>query len=513
MMIFVSIPTAYSATYKLGDVNNDGYINAKDSLLIRKYIAGLTSDINETAADVNGDEDITFADVLLVRRHLARLITIDRAPISDSYISEINISGIDIRNYSIVVPEEADVFTVYAAELLQDYIDDKSEIELPIVTDATPESTFEILIGATNRAESQRAAANVQLADDEYLLKKDGVKIVMLGNSYMIGGGVGKFTYDYLTYNPSLKSQICNIDDLPTSNATMSYEPLPAKSAILMIGDGMGPNHIVGTLAYNAHKVLEPDYTEFSATRLPHMCYVTTYSLTTTQSGGTTPTDSAASGTAFACGYKTFNHYIGMNAAKQPVQNIRELAVTLGKRNAIMSTELKEGATPAVFLVHHLERTELATIGVLEDAVTDCDYIKGDIEENLLSETKYALDMLSTNNDDGFFTMIEEARTDTYAHNNDRANLIHVMARFNRAIQYAMVFTVAHPDTLLVITADHETGGVTAGCGFTTKSHTTTNVQLFAIGSGAENYTGTIDNTYIPKVIAAEWGITNFGSN
>jgi len=513
-MLFALIPASNAARYRLGDVNGDGKITAKDVLLLRKYLAGITVEISTAASDVNGDGNVSMADILLIRQHIARIITINNYPICDSYIENLKISGIDIANYSIVIPEDHDVFTQYAAELLQDYIKDKSDITLAIVTDDTTETAYEFLLGETNRVQSQNAANAVTLADNEYLLKEDGPKVVMQGESYMIGAGVGKFTYDYITYDPQLTSQTCDITDLPTENEPEAYVPRSANNVIFMIGDGMGQNHITSPLAYNLRDNVEPDYTEFSATRLPHHGLVTTNSVTTNQSGGTTPTDSAAAGTALACGYKTINHYVGLGPVKNRIQDIREVAVNLGKRNAIMSTELQAGATPACFLVHYIEREHLDTIRELEDAVTNCDYIKGDIEEDLLPETKYALDLLSTNNDAGFFAMIEEARIDTYSHNNDRNNVLHAMSRFNKAIQYAMVFAVSHPDTLLIVTADHETGGLTdrTGCIFTTKSHTTANVPIYSIGAWSEHFTGTIDNIKIPKIIAAGWGINNFGA-
>ena len=510
-LAFLSVPYVSAAKYILADVNGDGSINVKDVLTIRKNIAGLDVYIIEGAADINGDGDISISDVLLLRRHFAGIITIEAFPISDAVFSNVYISGVNISNYVIVIPSGCDVYTVYAAELLQDYIKDKTQIELPIETDDTAEVEYEFLVGVTNRSESVSSADSIALKDNEYLLKQDGTKIVLLGDSYMIGGGVGKFTYDYMTYDPGKTAQICNIDDLPTENLPMAYEAKTAKNAILMIGDGMGPNHISGSLYYNENMHVEADYDEFAATRLPVVSEMTTYSLTTLASGGTTPTDSAASGTALSCGYKTINGYLGMDESFHNYTNIRELAVTLGKRNAVLSTEPKEGATPASFTVHFFNRKQNDIISVIQSQITDCDYLKGEIEENLLSETKYTLDLLSTNNEAGFFTMIEESYIDIYSHKESRLDVIHAMARFNTAIRYAMVFTAAHPDTLLIITADHETGGANKVCSFTTSSHTTINVPLFAIGDGSENLTGVVDNTDIPKVIAATWGIDDFG--
>ncbi len=142
--------------------------------------------------------------------------------------------------------------------------------------------------------------------------------------------------------------------------------------------------------------------------------------------------------------------------------------------------------------------------------IEDCDYFAGDIGDDLLDQTKYTLDLLSTNNDNGFFTMIEEGQIDKMCHNNDRINLVHMMARFNHVIRYALVFTVAHPDTLLIITADHECGGLKKGVAFASNDHTTVDVKVYSIGGGSEFFTGTVDNTDIPKTIASQWGVYDF---
>ena len=513
-MVLMGPYAAHAAQTVYGDANGDGSVNAKDVLVLRRSIAGLECDIDEELADVNGDGEVSMADVLLVRKSLAGLITIGQYHVTESVIADAYINGVSIKDYSIVIPQDADLYTVYAAELLQDYIDDKTGTTLPIFTDEAEEATYEFLIGATNREES--ASADVSLAADEYILKYDSGKVVMRGDAYMIGGGVGKFTYDYMTYDPSKTMQVCHIDDLPTENVPTAYEALPAKNVIFMIGDGMGPYHAEYSLEYNLRRQLEDDYTEFCADRLPGLCYMTTYSLTTVESGGTTPTDSAASGTALACGYKTINHYVGMDENKHTLFNIRELAASLGKRNAVLTTEPQTGATPAAFTAHVEERSNYPVILTQQNALTNCDYIKGDIEDDLLAETKYTLDLLSTNNEAGFFTMIEEAHIDKAGHGDDhgrqsQVDLVHYMARFNSAIRYAMVFAVAHPDTLLLITADHETGGIKRGLVFTTTKHTTVDVKIYSIGSGSEFFTGTVDNTFVPKVIAAGWGIDNFG--
>lgn len=499
-----------SAVTKLGDLDSDGAITAKDSLILRRYVSGYPYDIPEAAADLNGDGDIDMADCLLMRMHIARVITIDLKPITDKPIAMIKLGGTGIENYRIVIPASADDYTRYAAEMLSQSIEDKIDVALPVVNDTEAATEYEILIGATNRSESV-LASSVTLAPNEYLLKMAGTKVVMLGDSYMIGGGVGKFTYDCISYDPSKTGQIVNVT-LQTSNTPAAYAAKPAKNAILMIGDGMGLNHAAASLAYSARHAQEPNYTEFSASRLPVFAQMTTASLTTQSSGGTTPTDSAAAGTALACGIKTTNGILGQNKNNVAVPNIRELAVSLGKKNAVMTTELIEGATPSAFLVHTKTRNDIPTITNLEAQVKDCDYMKGDILDDITKETKKAIELISRDNDAGFFIMVEEAKIDTYSHGLDKVNMTHCMARFNEAIRYTMVFAAAHPDTLLIVTADHETGGPDVNMNsFSTNSHTTKNVPVYAIGSGSEKISGTIDNIMIPKIIAAEWGVANFG--
>ncbi len=511
---FVFTPVVISSsTHILGDLDDDTIVSSADSLLLRRYLAEYRDDIVESAADVNRDGRINARDSLLLRRSIASLVPLDDITLSDEILSEIYIKGINVRNYNIIVPDEREVFVTYAAELLQDFISDKSGITVPIMTDSVQSGEYEFLIGLTNREESISADAAVSLKAEEYLLKLDGSKVVMLGDSYMIGGPVGAFTYDHIEYDPDRTAQICNITDLPTTNEPAVYQAKEAKSALLMIGDGMGPIHAQATLTYNERRNVEPDYKEFSAYRLPSAGKVTTYSITTNESGGETPTDSAAAGTALACGYKTYNRRLGLDFAKIRRQNIRELAASLGKKNAVLTTDYMEGATPAAFTAHIMDRGSKEEIAAQQAAITDCDYMKSDFQDEILSETKYALDLLSTNNENGFFAMIEEANIDTSCHNKRPVDLVHCMARFNNAVQYAMVFAASHPDILLIITADHECGGVTEKCAITTDKHTTVDVDVLSIGGGSEQLTGTIDNTFIPKLIASNWGITNFGMN
>jgi alkaline phosphatase len=130
--------------------------------------------------------------------------------------------------------------------------------------------------------------------------------------------------------------------------------------------------------------------------------------------------------------------------------------------------------------------------------------------------TAKALEVLSRNNKDGFFLMIESAIIDGYGHNNDSDGMIVEMKEFNCTLRQMIAYVNEHPETLLVVTADHETGGTgvyynghTPGnegpikLNFSTSGHTGTVVPIFAYGAGAENFAGIMKNTDIPKKIEA----------
>ena len=127
-----------------------------------------------------------------------------------------------------------------------------------------------------------------------------------------------------------------------------------------------------------------------------------------------------------------------------------------------------------------------------------------------------ALDVLSRNNKDGFFLMIESAIIDGYGHNNDSDGMIVEMREFDRTLRQLIEYVNAHPETLLVVTADHETGGTMvdyksyevgegekseARLAFRTKGHSGTVVPVFAYGKGAEKFAGVMKNIDIPKKI------------
>ena len=130
--------------------------------------------------------------------------------------------------------------------------------------------------------------------------------------------------------------------------------------------------------------------------------------------------------------------------------------------------------------------------------------------------TAKALEVLSRNNKDGFFLMIESAIIDGYGHNNDGEGMVVEMQEFNRTLRQMIEYVNQHPETLLVVTADHETGGTgvyynghTPGnegplrLKFSTSGHTGTVVPIFAYGAGAENFAGVMKNIDVPAKIDA----------
>jgi alkaline phosphatase len=150
--------------------------------------------------------------------------------------------------------------------------------------------------------------------------------------------------------------------------------------------------------------------------------------------------------------------------------------------------------------------------------------INEDVEATHLSEptvylekaTAKALEVLSRDHEKGFFLMIESAIIDGYGHNNDGEGMVIEMKEFDCTLRQMIDYVNKHPETLLVVTADHETGGAgvyynghTPGnegplrMKFSTSGHTGTVVPVFAYGAGAENFAGVMKNTDIPKKIDA----------
>jgi len=321
------------------------------------------------------------------------------------------------------------------------------------------------------------------------------------------------------------------------------------KNIILMIGDGMGPTHIEVAREKTGGNLNGKFYLDY----LPNNGYEKTYSLNGL-------TDSAAAGTALATGYKTFNGVIGLDRNGNEIQNIRELCASLGMKTGVITTKNGNDATPAAFSAHSTSRSNSAEIAMdqlldlpdillgatdngystaMGDATVSAKYKTYDVtrcyshsvlykaktekifgtftalqEVDLPKVTEKALSHLETQDtqDKGFFIMIEGGKIDNYSHNNDLDGMIKEMDEFDEAIGVAMDYVYNNPDTILIVTSDHETGGLQADGSFTTGGHTNADCRVMALGYGTEVFDGKmVNNTDIPKFIAKTLGINNFG--
>ena len=97
----------------------------------------------------------------------------------------------------------------------------------------------------------------------------------------------------------------------------------------------------------------------------------------------------------------------------------------------------------------------------------------------------------------GFFAMFEGAKIDKKSHKNDLKAMKQELYDFDYAVMKAVNFAYQHPDTTVIVLADHETGGLTDSCAYTSHGHTGVNIPLHAYGKHADLFQGTLDNTEI----------------
>ncbi len=293
-----------------------------------------------------------------------------------------------------------------------------------------------------------------------------------------------------------------------------------AKYVFYFIGDGMGVNVVNATEVYLGAIEGKIGTTQLLFPSFPFSGVATSYS------ANSDVTDSSAAGTALSTGNKTKNGYMGVNPDKQPVQSIAEKAKAKGKKVAILTTVSIDHATPAVFYAHQPSRGmyyEIAT----DLAKSNFDYFAGsgflnptpkdktpiwdlfdkagykvarglkDFDEkaasadkmilllpenydqgefpfaidrkpgdmNLDDLTKKAVDFVTKGkNNKGFFMMVEGGLIDHALHPNDGASSIKEVIDFDNAIKVAYEFYKKYPkETLIVVAADHNTGGVSVG--------------------------------------------------
>lgn len=415
---------------------------------------------------------------------------------------------LDISQYRIVIPENADISTKYASENLANELEDRLGIRPSIVSDKEPEIECEILIGETNRDASKTTTS---LGKNEFLLFKSDEKLVLKGEGIYIGAPCGALLNQY----SKIENNTFTLNKLPAKEKALTFSfSDKCENVIFMIGDGMGNNHI--TMSEKSRGF------EFVARQFPSLGWSITrsQSVINLEAGYT---DSAASGTAMSTGYKTINGYVGLDKDGQKLLNVRELAHSLGAKTAVLTTDLITGATPSAYMCHNISRNNTEELQAEINSLISnnkIDFCKGEVWDDLTTETKIALDTISKDNS-SFFIMIEEAYTDKCSHNNDYAGVVNAVVRFNDAIAYATQFTFMHPSTALIVTADHETGRLTKyqtmveyEYTFGSYNHTNENVPIFALGAEAEFFNEkTIENIELAKFTARAYSQNPFGQS
>ncbi|MBU8920291.1 MAG: alkaline phosphatase [Bacteroidales bacterium] len=342
---------------------------------------------------------------------------------------------------------------------------------------------------------------------------------------------------------------------LPHGEAQSGEREKP-ENIILFIGDGMGISHItaartiLGSLNIERMKVVGLQST------IPFGGYIT---------------DSAASGTAIATGEKTYNGAISVDSEGSPLKTVMEYAEDEGWSTGLVVTCAITHATPAVFISHVKSRSlyediawQIADSGVdlifggglawflpssdpeskrtdeydplnilaarmnvvvsseeilqLPDSGSVAAFISLEHPECLpvrdisLSEmTRKAINILSADGRN-FFLMVEGSQIDWAAHDHDFSSMMLEMKDFDEAVGVALDYSRADGETLVIVTADHETGGfavhdgsvadsTVTEWGWTTGSHTASMVPLFADGPLAEDFSGIYENTRIGKLL------------
>lgn len=417
------------------------------------------------------------------------------------------INGVDISQYTIVYSQDAPDYCQRAAEYIQSQILSRTGVELSVCEASTGTYSHEILVGDTDRAVSKELVPEDR--NMEFYFKADENHIAMNGDYFIIAAAAYYFVETYIP-GSNFQSEIAK-------DQVTVCQPITEKANnfIYLIGDGMGPNQTKLLEQYSIADYAEDSDGEdiFYGYYLPYQGMIRTNSLSGV-------TDSAAGATALACGYKTTNSYVGKDQNGDDVQSLTELANSLGKATAVMSTDLQTGATPSGFSAHALDRDYS---NVILECQTDLMVEQNTIFECGLNATAnyefYITDVLEQLDayENGFFLMYEEGYIDKKAHNNDMDETIVCMGRFNQAIAVFMEYAFYHPDTFLIITADHETGDLlpdqSGELQFNSTSHTGADVPIFGYGQGAEVFQNYYEeNNEVPKVIAALWGVEDFGN-
>ena len=449
--------------------------------------------------------------IILICMIFSMMISLTSCDAISKIIASFNpptINGVKLSEYVIVYDEDGLDYNKRAAEYIKDRAKAELGLNLKIVDDDTAAAKHEIVVGETKRDISKKLDKVHEGLEFSLYFSEDSV--AMEGDYFVIAAAAYFFMETY-GYSGS--------QYLVPTNEILTHQPIvkEAKNFIMLIGDGMG---VYQTLIFD-YLQKECEYSDGENSFYGYMLPNLGYSMTNSLSG---VTDSAAGGTALACGYKTINKYIGLDQNQQPIKSLTELASEMGKATAVMSTETKTGATPSAFSAHSYDRDSTSEILASQmetiakyGTIIDCgfDYYTSKYVSVLEDHIEETLGKVSAD-EDGFFLMYEEAHIDKHCHKNDITNTYKAVVRFNQAIARFMEFAFYNPDTFVLITADHETGALLPGedglLHYNDDDHSSANVRIFAYGQGAELFGGvTIENIQIAHTIASLMGEDNFG--
>ncbi len=315
------------------------------------------------------------------------------------------------------------------------------------------------------------------------------------------------------------------------------------KNIILLIGDGMGVAQVYSALTANKGQL--------------NLNYMKHIGFMQTQSADDYITDSAAAGTAIATGVRVNNGVIAIDQDGKVLKSILYISEDNNKATGLVSTSAITHATPASFVANQPDRGMYEDIAgdfldsgidlfigggkehftsredgrnLLEELSQNNYRVFSSLEEaasvktgpmailtaaihnevypergNLLPDaTQKAIEVLQSNKE-GFFLMVEGSQIDWGGHANNTTYIVHETLDFDRAVGKALTFAANNKETLVIVTADHETGGMSIDNGdiskgtlsakYTTDDHTGIMVPVFAYGPGAEAFIGIYKNT------------------
>lgn len=414
--------------------------------------------------------------------------------------------GTAIEEYTIVYDAQSD-YAERAAQYVQQQILSRTGHKLPVASDAEAASAHEIVLGDCERAISKALDADTEGV--EFAMLSDGTHIAMEAEAFVIAAAAYYFVDSYVAQGDFSV-------DLPKTAEVHLPIAKEVKNFILLIGDGMG---VYQTKLFD-YLENDAEYSDgenfFYASLLPYLGYSRTDSLDGT-------TDSAAGGTALSSGYKTHNGYVGRDKDGRDLLSLTELAGSLGMGTAVMSTENEKGATPASFSAHADDRGDDADIRKSQTELVKqygtlihCGYDYYTERYMKMIEEEIADTLAKIDRGEGFFLMYEEAHIDKHSHNNDIQKTFLALIRFNQAIARFMEYAFYHPETAVVITADHETGDLRpeedGTLAYHDDDHSSADVPVFAYGEGTECLNGvTVENVQIAMTIAKWMGKDDFG--